>query len=427
MAGGTVIGLISHNKFGGVILNDMWHHPFQQMLHPLDPMATMQPENTFEADDMNGFNLLILGCDVDYVNDKPIPINSSNGGRSDAMMVAHIDFTTGMVNILSIPRDTYCRIPDHGIHKINAATAFGGWQLAQATVKSVFGIDSKYCVRMNFIGFQKAVQELGGVNLDVEKRLDYDDNWGHLHVHLKPGYQHLSGYQAMGYVRMRHSDSDLMRSERQHKFIEAMRDQVKNPSNLRHLPGVLDAITDAISTNMKRDQLLTIVNFMQRLPKDKIALATLPVDEGPSYVYVKVKQSEEMIRKMFFTDGEPVSINVPSYSLVRASERSYGRRRGRKPGAHAPAGAPTDDDGQPMLSNPDEDSSGPDTVSDTPSSSDDSGSDRPSASPDSGANSGDSKPSDQPKPSTPPTPAKPETPSPEDSPTNNATPHGQPG
>jgi LCP family protein required for cell wall assembly len=414
---------MSQNRFGLSMLKEALRHPIVAFTHPLDPMAPMQPNLQFSGDDQNCFNLLILGCDVDYVNDKPIPIKNSLG-RSDAIMVARVDFAANSVSILSIPRDTYCRIPDHGIHKINAAHAFGGPELAQETIKSVFGIEAKHYVRMNFIGFQKAVEALGGVNLDVEKKLDYDDNWGHLHVHLKQGFQHLTGYQAMGYVRMRHSDNDLMRSERQHKFIEAMRDQVKNPANLRRLPGVLNAITDAVTSDMKPEQLLTVVNFIQRLDKKSVQLATLPVDEGRSYVYVKVKQSQDVIQKMFFPDGEQVSINVPSYSLVHASSR-YRRRRGKVASAtRATGNAPRDDEGEPMQSDPGESAPGPDTASDSPSSDDNSDSSGSSSGNDA---HGDSKPSAEPRPAPAPAPPKPETPSSGDNSGNGAEPHGQPG
>src|SRR5205807_9350050 len=120
--------------------------------------------------------------------------------------------------------------------KINAAHNFGGPELTNETIQQAFGVSADAWVVLNFEGFQQIVDAIGGIDVDVSKKLDYDDNWGNLHIHLKPGYQHLNGYQAMGFVRMRHSDSDEMRSKRQHEFMEAMRSKVKAPGTWMSLP-----------------------------------------------------------------------------------------------------------------------------------------------------------------------------------------------
>src|SRR5439155_21810551 len=127
-------------------------------------------------------------------------------------------------------RDTAVQIPGRRyISKINAAHAFGGPELTAQTINDVFHIPIDAYVVINFDGFKKIVDAVGGIDLNVEKRLKYDDNWGHLHVNLFPGYQHLSGEKAMGYVRIRKLDSDFNRSKRQHAFLEAVRTKLKSP------------------------------------------------------------------------------------------------------------------------------------------------------------------------------------------------------
>src|SRR5436189_278002 len=101
---------------------------------------------------------------------------------------------------------------------------------------------------------------LAGIDVNVSKKLDYDDNWGNLHIHLKPGYQHMDGYRAMGFVRMRHSDSDEMRSKRQHEFLEAMRAKIKTPGTFLRLPDVLNKMQDNLKYNLTSDQLFAIAN-----------------------------------------------------------------------------------------------------------------------------------------------------------------------
>lgn len=218
------------------------------------------------------------------------------------------------------------------------------------------------------------VDAVGGVDLTVEKKLNYDDNWGNLHVHLKPGFQHLNGTQAMGYVRIRHSDDDLTRSERQHTFLEAVREKVENPANFGRLPDALNAITDSIHSDLKNEQLLTVANFARQLPKERVNLTTLPVIEGPSYVYVKIKESEEMLQKIFSPTGDPITINVPSYDIVRGLEGRGGSGRhhkGRRRGATATT--PQDDNAGPTFALPDDTIPPPDdnmTSTDMPSTGD---------------------------------------------------------
>jgi LCP family protein required for cell wall assembly len=355
MAAGAIFGNFYYrsNAFRQIV-RELGVHPLVVIRSLGDPLAPFQPNLQFTPDKQHSITVLFLGCDVDYENTRPLPIKSSNG-RSDAIFIARINFDNQTIQGMSIPRDTAVRIPGHGFHKINAAHSFGGSELSQETIKEAFGISTDYYVAANFYGFQKIVDALGGVDLSVEKKLDYDDNWGNLHVHLKPGYQHLNGYHAMGYVRMRHSDDDLMRAERQHKFLEAIRDKVKSPGNFMKLPDVLNAVTDSIDTNLSIPQLLTISNFARLLPKEKITIATLPVVEGPSYCYAKVGPDAQLISKLFFDSDLPVvSINVPGSGVMVGDNYTPRHRRRRRSSVSADTTIPRNEDGQPMLDSDDE-------------------------------------------------------------------------
>ncbi|HLV81287.1 MAG TPA: LCP family protein [Chthonomonadaceae bacterium] len=335
--GGTVFGAFWHTTYGRAIIHQMAIHPFQTVI---DPTAAFTPDQQFPAEQQSSINVLLMGCDHDYEERRPVPIMSSPG-RSDALLLAHVDFEHNLINVLSIPRDAAVRIPGHGITKINAAHSIGGNDLSVETIRSVFGVQPDYYLSLNFEGFQKVVDALGGVDVTVRKPLNYDDNWGNLHVHLKPGFQHLNGYKAMGYVRIRHSDSDLMRAERQHEFLEALRSRVVEPSAFLKLPTALNALADNIQTNLKTEQMLTLANFARKLPRQNIQLATLPCLEGPSYVYIRVPQSTDVIRKMFFYDdalaADGINVSVPDgyaagdRGLRYASDVTYVRHpRGRR-------------------------------------------------------------------------------------------------
>jgi len=403
MAAGAITGnFYLRSSLFRTMINEGFKHPIIFITHR-DPLASFTPERQFPYEKQHVINVLVLGCDRDYEDRRPVPLKTP--GRSDVILLARINFDQQKIEALSIPRDTLVRIPDHGLHKINAAHAIGGPELTKETIKSVFGIDTDYYVTVDFDGFQKIVDAVGGVDLTVEKQLDYDDNWGNLHIHLKPGYQHLNGYHAMGYVRMRHSDNDLMRSQRQHEFLEALRKKVTSPKSFMKLPDVLNALTESIKTDLTQEQLLTLGNFARQLPKEKIALSTLPVIEGPSYVYVKTTPSAELVSKMFFDSDLPiVSINVPDRSSAPVFEGRRSRRRRHRPVSGAEANVPRDDNGEPLDTEPNDIIATPEGASGdngsaptsdqgdtgaTRSGGSDSGTDRGSA-PDTGKSGGDS-------------------------------------
>ncbi|MCX6379511.1 MAG: LCP family protein [Armatimonadetes bacterium] len=319
--GGTVFGkLYWGNKFFKKAVDGLMKGvPRADLLHEFQT-GVQFPEKHI-------LTVLLLGCDHDYsevlVNH---PLKGSRG-RSDAIMIARLDLDNKTINILSIPRDTAVRIEKHGTRKINSAHQYGGPELVKSTIKSVFGIDVDYYTTIDFEAFQKMVDAVGGVDVEVHKRLKYDDNWGGLHIDLYPGLQHLDGYKAMGYVRMRHSDSDFERAKRQHEFLEALRGRVTNPLNFNNTLNALNTLTDSIKTDMSVEQMMALANFARSLPRAKVHLETLPCLEGPSYVYIKVSDSEKIIRELF--PGVQVSIEAPSKRELERMPRSPKEERER--------------------------------------------------------------------------------------------------
>ncbi len=323
--------------------------------HPFDPLGAFQPDEQFDPAQQHTVTVLVLGCDADYEPGRPVPVKGANG-RSDAILIARINYDNKTIQAMSIPRDTAVRIPGHGIQKINAANAIGGPELAQQVIKDTFGISTDYYLTVDFQGFQKIVDAIGGVDLTVDKQLDYDDNWGNLHVHLKPGYQHLNGYHAMGFVRMRHSDDDLHRAERQHVFIEALRKKVTNRDNFMKLPDVLNALMDSIKTKLTVPQLMTIGNFARQLKREQITIATLPVIEGPSYCYALPDKDSAVISKLFFDSELPVvSVSVPERGLLIGDSRRIRRRRRHGISTTVESRIPREETDQPLATDPNAD------------------------------------------------------------------------
>lgn len=329
LAVGTVFG---HFYWGSKFIQD---HGLQMLLGGIqgNPLVNWTPERQFK--NRSTMNVLILGCDHDYDNKDQIVKNT--WGRSDSIMLARVDFVNKTINALTIPRDSAVRIPGYkGIHKINAAHSYGGPELTEQTIKSVFGVDADAVVSLNFEGFQQIVDQIGGVDLTVTKKLDYDDNWGGLHIHLLPGFQHMNGYQAMGFVRIRKLDSDEMRSKRQHEFLEAVRNKVKSPRTFMALPGLIDTMADNLTcVNITHDQMYTLMNFAKDLKKESIHVETLPSTEGRRFVTIDPRKSKEVIERMFFPN-QIVALNISAPSMLDEEPAPKQHRKGHRPGDATP-------------------------------------------------------------------------------------------
>lgn len=272
------------------------HDAMQMMLAGID-----SPEEAFPGQD--GVNILLMGHDVD--RDRKGRILDTRG-RTDTMILARIDFTTQAVNLLSIPRDTLVRIPGYrGKRRVSYANAYGGPQLSCDTIGAFLGVQPDYYVLVGFDGFKKAIDAIGGLDINVDKQLDYDDNWGNLHIHLKPGHQVLNGEQAIGFVRYRQSndgdaESDFVRIGRQQEFFRAAKARLSNPQVMFSAPRILDRIRAETQSNLTPAQMACLAKFVRSLPQEAMRTETLPALEGGGvFVRADMDATEELVRGMF--------------------------------------------------------------------------------------------------------------------------------
>ena len=242
-------------------------------------------------------NLMIIGRDRDY-DDRTDQVIKSRA-RSDMLMVAHLDFAKNTISLLSIPRDTRVLVPGRGITKINAAHQVGGPALSEKVVQNTFGIGSDKYLALDFEGFEQAINMLGGVDLAVDKKMDYDDNWGHLHIHLKPGSQHLNGQQAMGFVRFRHSDSDLVRTRRQQALIAALKTKLRSPEALAQIGPMLAMIDKHIDSDLTPAQEVALAQFTHDTPHQSVRMDTLPSRIAGNDVATNWTEARPLIKSIF--------------------------------------------------------------------------------------------------------------------------------
>ena len=193
---------------------------------------------------------LVIGYDKRANEGKGVP------SRSDTIMLVRADPDTKSVSLLSFPRDLFVKIYCPGKStfsaRINGAFAECGTKGTLETVRKLTGLPVNYLITVNFRGFHQLVDALGGVWIDVDRR--YFNNrggyFGYAAINLFPGYQRLGGYQALDFVRYRHTDSDLYRIVRQQLFLRAFKSQIRANTGPLDLPGVIKTITKNVEVGV---------------------------------------------------------------------------------------------------------------------------------------------------------------------------------
>jgi polyisoprenyl-teichoic acid--peptidoglycan teichoic acid transferase len=184
-------------------------------------------------------------------------VDERNGdkGRSDTLIAMTLNPQKGKMQMVSIPRDTRTEIVGHGtVDKINHAYAFGGPKMALETVENFTGIQMDYYIRVNMEALSALVDAVDGIT--VHNDLD----WVEGGVHYKKGDLNLNGKEALGYVRMRHSDQngDFGRNDRQRQIITAIIDKASSISSVTRFTEILAALGDNAKTNMTFEDMMDI-------------------------------------------------------------------------------------------------------------------------------------------------------------------------
>jgi LCP family protein required for cell wall assembly len=175
------------------------------------------------------------------------PGDGNAPSRSDTLMLLRADPDGNTLSLLSFPRDLIVEIrcPDgrSAVDRINAAYAYCDAEGTLETVRTVTGLPIHYLIAVNFEGFRQVVDKIGGVPMDVDRRYLNAQGGDYATINLWPGYQRLTGGQALDFVRYRHTDSDLYRLARQQSFVKAMKQTMrhkwKNPKNVFKIIGAL--------------------------------------------------------------------------------------------------------------------------------------------------------------------------------------------
>ena len=223
-------------------------------------------------------------------------------GRSDTLMIATLDSDKNQAALLSVPRDTRVKIKGHGFDKINAAYAYGGRKLTQETIESLLNTHIDHYIKINVHGFTKIIDALGGIDIDVEKRMYYEDPWdddGGLYIDLQPGMQHMDGKTAITYVRYRDEEGDIGRIKRQQNFMKAVMDKLVSPTIIPKLPAIVSAVSDSVETDMSVSEILSFLGTLQDAKDNGLKSEMLPGKpvyiEGISYWVPDISKTRQIL------------------------------------------------------------------------------------------------------------------------------------
>ncbi len=198
-------------------------------------------------------NILILGVDIGDPNIK----DNDDIKRTDSMMLLHYNPSEKDVKVISIPRDTKIKINNKDI-KINSAYAFGGAKKSIEVVENMLDTTINYYIKVDYKAFTKFIDAIGGVNMDIEEDMKYDDEGQDLHIDFKKGKNiHLDGKKAEEFFRWRKNndgtglaEGDLGRIKNQHIFMEKVTKKIKSPMMPLRIPKILSVIEENVETNM---------------------------------------------------------------------------------------------------------------------------------------------------------------------------------
>ena len=301
--------------------------PLQVVMGQLTP----SPQDVFHK---NRILVLAEGLDYDYNNKDE---EFSTQSRSDVIKAIDLDFRTNSIYVLSVPRDMDAMMPNGRETKINQAQAEGGVREAQSVISKWLGVpgfDRYIILRINTT--KDLINAIGGIDIDPKNSdalrhqgpngpIDYDDNWGHLHIHFKPGMQHMNGEQAVSYARFRHDwCSDPCRIMRQSQVMDAAVTKMRSDkfNTIMHLGDIVNVFSKDVQTNLTRAEELSIATAFASMPKNALHTDQVPyvddkiVADGGDVLVPNETEKDRLVRTMLL--DPPAPSPVPNAAAIAA-------------------------------------------------------------------------------------------------------------
>lgn len=257
---------------------------------------------TVPVQDGESVNILVMGVDIG----DPKSTSKNDPKRTDTMMIVNYNPVSKAFNVVSIPRDTLIKINGRNA-KINSAYAIGGINSAIKAVEKLFNVDINYYAKLDYKGFRKIIDAIGGVDMEIKQNMNYDDASQNLSIHFKKGETvHLNGEKAEEFFRWRKNndgtglaEGDLGRIQNQHLFIEKVVKKFKSPAIIPKIPVIMAAVPEYCDTNMTSKDILKYGWLAANSDKNNIKIMTLKGKGeyigGISYFIYDEKQNSDVL------------------------------------------------------------------------------------------------------------------------------------
>jgi LCP family protein required for cell wall assembly len=263
-------------------------------------------------------NIILLGSD----NDQKFTGNP----LTQTILVAHVNFDTKTVDLFSIPRDLWVKIPATGRYgKIDQASGYGGLGDAVKVVQDTFGITAQHYAWVGLYGFVKSIDSVGGVNIDAlhpvldnEYPADIatpDNPYGYLRLHISDGIQHMDGATALEYVRSRHEDQtgDFGRTQRQQQLLLSLKEELLSPDFILQIPNLSNDLQGQVKTDLGLTDITNLAQFFLRnknittnqhslTPPNYSRNATS--SDGQSIVVADPQKTSELVGQIFGSEAQ---------------------------------------------------------------------------------------------------------------------------
>jgi LCP family protein required for cell wall assembly len=298
-------------------------------------------------------NILVAGVDVraglTRRQEQKLHVGDAISDNSDTLMLVHIPASHSYVQVVSLPRDSWVPIPGHGMNKINAAFGIGGPRLMVKTVAAATGLTINDYAEVNFLGFVRVIDAVGGVNIC----LPFAVNDSYSGLDLSAGVHHVDGITALEFARDRHSfaASDLARIDDQQQLLATLLSQSASAGTLSN-PFKLQRLLSAVTAAIKVDRGFNIISLASQLrgirPGD-VAFSTVPLGnlnyETPTG-QLAVLWDSGAARRLFAQirrDQRPAALPAASHGTAgRGRHRKHGAAASPSPSAAAGSGSRAD-------------------------------------------------------------------------------------
>ncbi|MBM4428797.1 MAG: LytR family transcriptional regulator [Chloroflexi bacterium] len=274
-------------------------------------------------------NILLLGTDK--------RLQETGPSRTDTIIVLTVDPRNRTAGMLSIPRDLWVSIPGYYEGRINTAHFLGerddypggGPALAKRTVQYALGIPIHYYVRINFEGFEKLIDAIGGITINVQEPI-YDEkypdsNYGYMTVDIPVGVHNMDGETALQYARTRHGGSDFQRARRQQEVIKAIRDKVFSLNiPLTKIPEMLRIAGDSIQTDLSLGNMYDLAKLAREIGSQHLKTAVIDesmtspqmTPEGAQVLIPNRERIREVVKDLFGGPTPTASASLSEQELI---------------------------------------------------------------------------------------------------------------